>query len=157
MDHFKLWSCAKLIQWMHKICDFSYVEQLYKQSMYVSSARPSVLCVTLFQAVYNRIFIPNSWNFRKHWMCGKKQDFLFLDTSNWSNCAPVVTKRPLPGIISIALYTLDKWIFKIYLICGHFHQILAIWWLENGTNWWFLTIIWGTDHGIHFIYGVYTS
>ena len=67
-----------------------------------------------------------------------------------------LTKRPLSEILIIVLYTLVKWVFKNYLIYGHVHQIMAIcWWLENGTNWWFLTIIWATDHGIHFMYGVY--
>ena len=140
-----------------KIVIFCFGEQLYKQSMYICLPdRP--FYVSHFSRQYMIVFIPNSWNFRKHSLCGKnKQDFLFLDTSSWPNCAPVVAKRPLPGILIIMLYTLVKWVFQNHLICGHVHQILAIWWLDYGTNWWFLTIIWATDHGIHFIYSVYTG
>ena len=59
MDHFKLWSCAKLIQWMHKICDFSYVE-LHKQSTYVCLPdRPS------YASHFSRQYI-TEFSFRIH-------------------------------------------------------------------------------------------
>ena len=156
MDHFKLWSCAKLIQWMHTNCVFSYVEQLYKQSMYVCLPdRPSH--ASHFSRQYTTEFSFQIHEISENVQYVERNKISFLDTSNWPNCAHVVAKRSLSGILIIALYTLVKWVFKKYLICSHVHQILAMWWLENGTNWWFLTIIWATDYGIHFIYGVYTG
>ena len=157
MLHFKLWFCAKLIQWMHKKCYFSYVEQLYKQPMYVCLPDgPSYGSHFSRQDTIEFSFQIHEISENIHY-AERNKIYSFLDTSNWPNCAPVVAKRPLSGILINALNTLVKWVFKNYLICGHVHQIFAIWWLENGTNWWFLTIIWATDHGIHFIYGVYTG
>ena len=138
---------------------FSYVEQLYKQSIYVYLFdRPP--CVSHFFKQYIIVFIQISWNFRKHSLCGNKQDLLCFGHIGqsavlwWPKMATVGGFWPFSGILIIVLYTLVKCVFKIIWFCGHIHQILVIWLLENGPNSLFLIVNWVTDHAIHFICGV---
>ena len=148
---------------MHKNCDFfRYVEQLYKQSMYVClSDRPS--CVSHFSRQYVIQFHSNFMEFQKPFIMWEDTRFsLFRHIGQiavlwWPKMTVLSGFWSLSGILIIVLYTLVMWVSKHYVICGNVHKILAIWWLENGPNWWFLNTIWATDHGIHLICDVYTG
>ena len=107
---------------MHNKCDFSCVEQLYKHHMSVwLCGWPSVRTSVWPSHFSRRYLIEFSFKFSEIFRKKKSGNF-------HSSCG-------------------KKRVFSFW---PHIRQISTLWRPNNGRSWWFLTIIWNTNHSNQF-------